>query len=117
MKNQQRFKIEDVDKLSRGKRTGKRIGSRAVGHHLYAFERKEYDLANKRGYMTVNNRSRENLWNIWQKATEAKGWPCFILLKQLNKDSGQIFHDGKVVFDGELKQAKEKIVTLSKACQ
>jgi len=107
MKTKQRITLDDVEKLSRGQRTANRIGSRAIGHHLAAFERCQYDLAIKLGYMTVNDRSRENLWNIWQKACLAKGWFCVILLKQVGENQGQVFQDGQIVFEGDLKQAKQ----------
>ena len=106
VKSKQSYTIDDVERLSRGQRTAKRIGSRAVGHHLSRFERNQYDLANKHGFMTLNNRSRENLWNIWQKACLARGWPCVILSKKLGQNLGQVFQEGEVVFQGELKQAK-----------
>lgn len=44
----QKIKIEHIDALSRGKKSGIKLGSRAVPHHLYAYERYEYERALKR---------------------------------------------------------------------
>lgn len=43
-----KIKIEHIDALSKGKKSGIKIGSRAVPHHLYNYEREEYDQAIKR---------------------------------------------------------------------
>lgn len=113
MKQNTHFKLEDVDKLSRGKRTSKRIGSRAVGHHLYAFEREEYERASKCGFVTINHLSRSNLWNLWQKATQARKWPFLVLLKRIDEGKGDVYVDDECVFSGSLQQAKIHIKALA----
>jgi hypothetical protein len=43
-----KIKLEHIDALSKGKKSGIRLGSRAVPHHLYAYEREEYERSLKR---------------------------------------------------------------------
>ena len=44
-----KIKLEHIDNLSKGKKSGgSRIGSRAIPHHLYTYERKKYELALKK---------------------------------------------------------------------
>jgi hypothetical protein len=43
-----KIKLEHIDALSKGKKSGIKLGSRAVPHHLYAYEREEYERALKR---------------------------------------------------------------------
>lgn len=106
------FKLEDVDKLTRGKRSGKRIGSRAVGHHLSTFEREEYTRAGKQGFLSLPSQSRSNLWNVWEKACLARGWPFLVLIKHMNSNQdsqGEVYENDNIVFHGELKSAKDDI--------
>jgi len=65
--------MDHVERLTKGKRSGKNIGSRAVGHHLRAFERRIYERALKDGFLIIDERSRENLWNVWQMAKSWRG--------------------------------------------
>lgn len=112
MPSKPHFKLEDVDKLTRGKRSGKRIGSRAVGHHLSAFERKEYLRAGKQGFLSLPSQSRSNLWNVWEKACLARGWPFLVLIKHMIPNQvaqGEVYENDSKVFQGELKQAKDDI--------
>ena len=109
------FKMDHVERLTRGKRSGKNIGSRAVGHHLRAFERSIYERALKDGFLVIDERSRENLWNVWQKVGQARNQPAYILLKNTNSSSGQIYKGDECVFSGELSAAKKKIRRLATA--
>ena len=43
-----KIKLEHIDALSKGKKSGIKLGSRAVPHHLYLYEREEYERALKR---------------------------------------------------------------------
>jgi hypothetical protein len=43
-----KVKIEHIDALSKGKKSGIKLGSRSVPHHLYLYEREEYERALKR---------------------------------------------------------------------
>jgi hypothetical protein len=42
------IKQEHIDALSRGRKSGINIGSRAIPHHLYKYEQAEYERALKR---------------------------------------------------------------------
>ena len=42
-----KVKLEHIDGLSKGQKSGIKIGSRAVPHHLYAYEREAYERALK----------------------------------------------------------------------
>lgn len=58
---------DDVEKLSRGKSTKSKSGSRAVPHRLTKDEREEFERAKKRGVLKPKRWHRENLINIWEK--------------------------------------------------
>jgi len=109
------FKMDHVERLTKGKRSGKNIGSRAVGHHLRAFERSIYERALNDGFLIIDERSRENLWNVWQKVGEAKDMPAYILLKDTKAGTGEIFKGEECVFSGELALAKKEVRRLVNA--
>ena len=109
------IKMEQVERLTRGKRSGANIGSRNVGHQLRAFEREIYDRALQARYLIVSKDSRENLWNVWVKVANAKKWSCLILVKETRQDRGEIFQDEELVYAGELAAAKIEIRRLAKA--
>jgi len=66
-KKNQKIEMEHIDRLSRGKKSGINIGSRAVGHHLFKFEREIYERSLKKKYLEIDARSRGNLVNLWDK--------------------------------------------------
>lgn len=105
--------MDHVERLTKGQRSGKNIGSRAVGHHLRAFERKIYERALTDGYLTIDQRSRENLWNVWQKVGAARGCPAYILLKDTKAAIGEIFEGEERIFSGALADAKREIRRLA----
>jgi hypothetical protein len=76
-----KIKLEHIDALSKGKKSGIRLGSRAVPHHLYAYEREEYERALKRGYLVIDRSDRVNLQNLWMLVSESRGAECLILHK------------------------------------
>lgn len=108
-----RFKMDHVERLTRGKRSGKNIGSRAVGHHLREFERDIYERALNDGFLVIDERSRENLWNVWQKVGQAGNCPAYILLKDTKSSSGEIYKGDECIFSGELSVAKKEIRRLA----
>lgn len=75
------LKLEHIDALSRGRKSGINIGSRAVPHHLYLYERGEYERALRRGYLTIDRRSRPNLANLWMLVCQSRDQECLILEK------------------------------------
>ena len=107
--NKSNFKMDHVERLTKGKRSGKNIGSRGVGHHLRAFEREIYERALDDGFLVIDERSRENLWNVWQKVGQARGCPAYILLKNTNAAIGEIYNGEELIFTGELSKAKKEI--------
>ena len=107
--NKLNFKMDHVERLTKGKRSGKNIGSRGVGHHLRAFEREIYERALDDGFLVIDERSRENLWNVWQKVGQARGCPAYILFKNTNAAIGEIYNGEELIFTGELSKAKKEI--------
>ena len=111
-----KFKMDHVERLTKGKRSGKNIGSRAVGHHLRAFERSIYERALNDGFLIIDERSRENLWNVWQKVGEARNCPAYILLKDTVTATGEIYKGEERIFSGKLADAKKEIRRLAVQC-
>ncbi|MCA1754853.1 MAG: hypothetical protein LC641_09200 [Spirochaeta sp.] len=70
--NNQQEHVEDILKLSQGKRTSRRIGSRAVPHRLNREERMSFDRALKRGWLSCNG-LRSALWNTYREFQHAHG--------------------------------------------
>ncbi len=99
-----KIKLEHIDALSKGKKSGIRIGSRAVPHHLHTYEREEYERALRRGYLTIDARSRPNLANLWMLVSESRGKECIILTR--DGESGTITSGSEKIFEGSLSEAK-----------
>lgn len=64
-----------VDLISRGKRSKKQIGSRAIPHRLTKSEREEFERAKKRGYLVRKKNHRDNIENIWWLWCQQNGIP------------------------------------------
>jgi len=107
MSKKKLIKMEHIDRLSRGKKSGIHIGSRRVGHHLQSFERDIYERSLKKGFLEVDERARDNLYNLWEKVVVVKQWTHVVLVKGMNRVSGRVFMDGIQVFDGTLQEAKQ----------
>lgn len=105
-----KLKLEHIDALSKGKKSGIRIGSRAVPHHLYAYEREEYERALKRGYLTIDTRSRPNLENLWMLVCQSREIECIVLQK--NGENASITSGTLTIFDGSLSDAKQYLKNL-----
>lgn len=103
----QKIKMEHIDRLSRGKKSGINIGSQRIGHHLSKFEREIYERSLKKGFLDIDERSRENLFNLWEKVAIAKNWKNIILVKSHDRTSAITYIDGVQVFKGELGEAKK----------
>lgn len=87
------MKEKHVEKLTRGKKSGAKIGSRNVPHRLTKYEQIKFNKAIKNRYMTLSFDSRPNLKNIWMKYSEVKGWPC-IIISRLQDGTAKLLHDG-----------------------
>jgi hypothetical protein len=65
---------DDVEKLSRGKPTRSKSGSRSIGHRLTQKERTLFEAAKIQGYLKIPlTGCRQNVINIYQKWCEAAG--------------------------------------------
>ncbi len=99
-----KVKLEHIDALSRWKKSGIRLGSRAVPHHLYVYEREEYERALKRGYLIVDKTDRVNTQNLWMLVCESRMSECLILHKI---DERWVVTSGAgTIFVGLLSEAK-----------
>lgn len=109
-----KIKLEHIDALSKGKKSGIRLGSRAVPHHLYQYERSEYERALRRGYLVVDITDRVNLENLWMLVAKSKNTECLVLHKA--QATGVVTSDGNKLFEGKLSEAKAylKHLVLSK---
>ena len=102
-----KIKREHIDRLTRGKASGINIGSRKVGHHLFDWERAEYERALKRGYLVLDIRSRDNLPNVWEKLCQSESRAFVILVKLEGGSEAFVQKDFKTVFTGNLAAAKQ----------
>ena len=107
------LKLDHVERLSHGKRSGLNIGSRSVGHYLKPHERATYQRALKKGYLDITEKDRVNLWHIWEKACLAQQWSFLVLIKDINKDLGTIYQGNKIIGESNLINAKQEIKSLA----
>lgn len=106
------LKLDHVERLSHGKRSGLNIGSRSVGHYLRPHERATYQRALKKGYLDITEKDRVNLWHIWEKACLAMNQSFLVLIKDTNKSSGVIYKDNNIIIEAELSEAKRQMKNL-----
>lgn len=104
-----KIKEKHVERLLLGKKSGINIGSRNVPHHLYAYERETFERAIKFRFLTVSDRERPNLENIWQKYCIAKDWD-YIVLKKTEDGQGHIYKNKLLQEILPLKEAKQKLI-------
>lgn len=65
---------DDVERLSRGKPTRSRIGSRRIGHRLTEKERLLFEAARRQGFLKLPvNGIRSNVVNIYRLWCAAEG--------------------------------------------
>ena len=107
------LKLDHVERLSYGKRSGLNIGSRSVGHYLRPYERGAYQRALKKGYLDITEKDRANLWHIWEKACLAQDWEFLILIKDRSKGLGTLYQNNKIVMEANLSDVKAKIQQLA----
>lgn len=107
-----KIKQEHIDNLSRWKKSGAKIGSRKVPHHLYAYEQEKYDRAMKYKYLEITQKDRVNLENLWQKVCEARSWKHYVLVKNTDDGTAQIFRDNIMLNSGSNQEMKETMKTL-----
>jgi hypothetical protein len=65
---------DDVDRLSRGKPTRAKIGSRRIGHRLTQKERLLFEAATRQGFLKLPVTGiRPNVLNVYRLWCEAEG--------------------------------------------
>jgi hypothetical protein len=69
---------DDVDCLIRGKPTRSKVGSRNISHRLRAYEKLKLKLAEKRGFLVIDSKTRDALKNSWFLLCLANGIGCDI---------------------------------------
>jgi len=107
------LKLDHVERLSHGKRSGLNIGSRSVGHYLRPHERDTYQRALKKGYLDITEKDRANLWHIWEKACLAKEWDFLVLIKDQSNGLGTVYQNNEITLNTELVDSKAKIKQLA----
>ena len=71
---------DDVEKLSRGKASRSKTGSRGVGHRLTVRERAHFEAAKKQGFLKIPATGiRENVRNVYEKWCAVTGETAVIL--------------------------------------
>ena len=106
------IKLEHIERLSHGKRSGINAGSRAVGHYLRPHERATYQRALKRGFLEITEQDRANLWHIWEKACEAQDIAFLVLIKDIQRGVGTIYQQGELLKELDLAESKKHIKQL-----
>lgn len=92
-------------------KSGSKIGSRWVPHHLYKYEEPKYERALKYRYLEVTIKDRVNLKNLWQKVCLAKWWDNYTLEKDPESWSAKILLDDVIQKSGNMKDMKQLIKT------
>lgn len=100
------LKLDHVERLSHGKKSGLNIGSRSVGHYLRPHERAAYQRALKKGYLDITERDRVNLWHIWEKACLAMQCDFLVLIKDPENALGTLYKNNEMIKSAELSVAK-----------
>ena len=78
------MKEKHVERLTKGKKSGRNIGSRAVPHRLTKDEQRIFSKSIREGFLQVHSHQRSNLSNIWEIYCQAKGWEFYKVVKYPN---------------------------------
>lgn len=70
---------DEVLKLTKGKATRSKIGSRAVPHRLTISERKKFEVAIQRGFLISKESDRENIKNCFIDYKRAEGFDPIVI--------------------------------------
>jgi len=70
---------DDIEKLSKGKGTYAKIGSRDIPHRLTLAESTEFNKAKSRGYLKWKNSYRVNLENVYRLYCRTTKRFCLII--------------------------------------
>ncbi|MDA9129205.1 hypothetical protein N9J72_01885 [Candidatus Gracilibacteria bacterium] len=104
-----KMKLKHIDNLRRGKKSGAKIGSRGIPHHLYKYEEQKYLQALKRKYLEITHLERVNLRNIWEKVCVTEGYKNYILEKNIHTGKSKIYLSETVIQEGETQKLKKLI--------
>ena len=107
------IKLDHVERLSHGKRSGVNIGSRSVGHYLRPYERDTYQRALKKGYLDITEKDRANLWHIWEKACLAQSWDFLVLIKDPSRGVATLYKNNEELGEASLSDVKAQIQQLA----
>ncbi|MFT7528049.1 MAG: hypothetical protein ACI9LY_003209 [Arenicella sp.] len=108
------LKLDHVERLSHGKKSGLNIGSRSVGHYLRPHERGAYQRALKKGYLDITEKDRVNLWHIWEKACLAMQSDFLVLVKNTDSGLASIYKDSQMIKETQLSEAKREMKSMLK---
>ncbi len=70
------FDIEDILSLSKGKPSKNKVGSRSTPHRLNKFERAEFEIAIKKGFLKYNSKTRLAIQNTFEEFQRARNLPA-----------------------------------------
>ena len=104
-----KMKQEHIDKLTRGKKSGAKIGSRWVPHHLYQYEQEKLDRAMKYKFLHISNKDRVNLQNIWEKICAARKWDSIIIVTDSSSLISKLFINHQLIEEWPKKILKLKV--------
>ena len=108
-----KIKLEHIDNLRRWKKSGSKIGSRWIPHHLFQYEEVKYERALKYRYLEITHKDRVNLKNLWQKVCLAKWWKNYTLVKYPDQWSAEILLNDILQESGDMKSMKQKVKSLT----
>jgi hypothetical protein len=96
-----KYQLDDVESLSRGKRSRAKIGSRATPHHLRPHERAQFEAAKRVGFLKLRRKDRVNIKNIYEKWCCAQG-TLAVILDARNEQSPTVTISTPQLNDGTL---------------
>lgn len=109
--NQNKLK-DDIRRLSKGKASRSKIGSRAVPHRLTQEEQKQIDLAMKKGFLEVQEHQRINAQNIYQKYAQVNNWLSVVIVH--GQESSTLYVGDEPFTFSERKEAKQQAKDIAK---
>ena len=71
--------IDDVARLTRGKPSKNRVGSRQIRHRLRQDELQRLSVARERGFLLLTTSTRTALRNAWHLDCAARNRPCLFV--------------------------------------
>ena len=99
------MKLENIEQLTKGKKSWIKIGSRSIPHRLKPYEREKYKRALHNKYLEIHENERVNLINIWDKVCTAQKWEKIIFIK--GDFLANIEVNNQIIFSWEISQAKK----------